>query len=241
MCSTTVEDVSILNGSHLSLGELISEEYLLSVSDVYSNRHIRPEKNLIVDWIEKHVCFSENARKSLLIQNAGGDSALSEAVSIDYLSRILGATAVTFEREITYYYSSKLVDYMLRLPPRGDHPSKNIGVSVTRCFGYTLVSDEKLLAFLEKKIIGLIVSYNSVSEENSFDSTILHILVPSEEIKERLHSLILSDRLDLEKLCVSGELILWVTHTPDHFIFESRKKLGYNFIEDMLLEEEKIK
>lgn len=126
-----------------------------------------------------------------------------------------------------------MVDYILHLPSK-DEEGINIGVSVTRCFGNSLISEENLINFLKKKITGLIVSYNSVSEEQSFDSTILHIFVPSEEIKTKLLSLINSDKIDLEELQVSRELTMWITHSPDDFIFKSKKALGFGFKEELL-------
>ena len=78
-----------------------------------------------------------------------------------------------------------MCDYIMR-----DHASgENIGVSVTRAVSYpfdTPLTLERARSLLQRKLYGLVVARNSVSECHSFDVSVLHAWCLTRDAAEQL-------------------------------------------------------
>ena len=185
MRTDSFEDLKI---RHL-LGSVVKTSDFRAFVDVYVAPPLRP----------KHWCW--DARRSLRVENAGGNSEDSECVSIQYMVDRFAAKDVLLEMEVKYIFSYKMVDYIAVIQ------NKRVGISVTRAMPFPLgghYSDEQALALLQKKLVGLIIAREGVSEEQSFTTCILHILVPSVDVAytvQRAHTRMLSEedsRVDLD-------------------------------------------
>lgn len=133
-------------------------------------------------------------KRSLSIRNAGGSSEISEALSMQYMHYRFNVTNFIPEMEVDYWIESKICDYLMK------YKNENIGVSVTRAVSYPFTVDytyEMASTLLNKKLYGLIVARNSISEKHMFFRSILHIWCMNSQIahtlKQAYHDIILSD------------------------------------------------
>lgn len=140
------------------------------------------------------IAFCDTPRRSMLIPNAGGSSDKSEALSMQYMNYLFGATQFVPEMEVSYWIESKICDYLMRLG------KENFGVSVTRAVSYPFTSEytyEQAMRLMDKKLYGLIVARNSISKKHKFMRSILHIWCISQEaahvIKKAYHDIIKKD------------------------------------------------
>jgi hypothetical protein len=116
--------------------------------------------------------FSPTPQRSMEIQNAGGSSEISEALSMYYMEHQFGATGFIPEKEVDYWIEYKMCDYIMRLQ------RANIGVSVTRAVSYPFSHEftaQQATALLNKKLNGLIIARNAVNLRHQFFKSILHI------------------------------------------------------------------
>lgn len=136
---------------------------------------------------------SLGALRSLGLENAGGRSQVSEALSIEYFTAVWGATGIVCEMEIRYWSDAwKKVDFLCVLGNR-------VGVSVTRLMGYPdvrSVSPEQCLRLLLKKLYGLVVARTGVEGDQSYDRSILHIWCPCGRAAEMMRATIESAAFD---------------------------------------------
>ena len=104
-------------------------------------------------WFE-----SKHAQRSLIVPNAGGHSVLSEALSIEYMHRKLGAElgTVQLEMEVQYSHSNcPILDFAF------EAQGNTYGVSVTRAMKYgdpNAFSAEDAERLLAKKLTGMHVA-----------------------------------------------------------------------------------
>jgi hypothetical protein len=173
--------------------------------------------------------ISKLAIDSLNVDNASGRSEISECFSIHHFSKIFSIKECIYEMDVKYMYEYKMVDYIIRIKD-GDK-LKNIGVSVTRAMLPPFVNkeltdeDEKnIKELLIKKLNGLIISRNCVSERHSFNQSILHIWSESQEITDILLSFIGSDEASsiLPNLNIAGTLSIWITTSSFTPIFTNQ-------------------
>lgn len=130
---------------------------------------------------------SETARYSpqimRFVNNAGGNSIISEIFSYKYLEKYFGANLINTEMEIKYAIKCNIADYSVNIL------GKTYGCSVTRCFNYTnlksKVDHTKMHNLLRKKINGLFSARDNVIGE-VWDGLILHIIVPNRKIVTQL-------------------------------------------------------
>lgn len=118
--------------------------------------------------------ISEDSARSLTIPNAGGSSNISEALSMEYMTKTNGGTNFVPEMEVSYWIESSMCDFLMTSAVTGE----NIGVSVTRAIRFPFSIEFSLddaKALLKKKLYGLMVARNAISEEQSFFKSILHI------------------------------------------------------------------
>lgn len=117
------------------------------------------------------------------INNAGGNSIISEIFSYTYLEKYFGAELINTEMELQYTRRCNIVDYSVKIA------DKTYGCSVTRCFNYiNLKSDvdqSKIDRLLNKKIRGLYSANDNISGQR-WDGLILHIMVPNSKITFQL-------------------------------------------------------
>lgn len=116
--------------------------------------------------------FSETPLRSMHIENAGGASEISEALSMQYMENVFNATGFVPEKEVDYWIEYKMCDYIMRVN------DQNIGVSVTRAVTYPFDNEftyEHAVRLLDKKLYGLIVAQESVNIKHQFFKSILHI------------------------------------------------------------------
>lgn len=155
--------------------------------------------------------------RSLIVGNAGGASEISEAWSIDLISKTLNSKESVLETEIEYTLIYGMVDYILKIDTEFGH--HRIGVSVTRaiCNPWKPYTWEEGVRLLNKKINGLVMSHEAISFNQSFYQSILHIWVPSDEIAAMLLCIIASSDLDIPNPCET--LDIWITVTDYTPIF----------------------
>ncbi len=154
----------------------------------WSNFEVFADK---VEFDSNQIILNEVAYKSLTIDNAGGSSAYSEALSIEYFIRKFGARDVIYENQVSYWIKFKMCDFICAIN------GERIGISVTRAMCYDSgrkvgttqdhhenkpFTNDDAFVLLKKKIEGLIIAKTGVSECHSFYKSILHIWCQSEHI-----------------------------------------------------------
>lgn len=158
------------------------------------------------------------ARKVLGSANAGGNSIISEAMSAELLERLYGASNIRTEMEVEYIFSNwKIADFCIHIY------GKNVGVSVTRALGYPSersFTAEKADELLRKKINGLVLARNGISDRDSFYTSILHIFAQSTRIK----NLLFKAYKELDSDLKDNVIIICTVAEGADFIFKNPKK-----------------
>lgn len=177
-------------------------------SHIFVDRYILPPSSTI--------CF--DARRSLLTENAGGKSEISEMYSIDYFTKIYHANKTILEKEVSYWIDYKMVDFICTIN------SCRVGVSVARAMGYPNsinFTDEMAASLLYKKLYGLIVARNAVNKSHSFFKSILHIWCQDNRIAMLLRNAF--SKLDDNDygLDVKGILLLQLTVCGDPQLYKN--------------------
>jgi hypothetical protein len=138
--------------------------------------HIRGNSTTVKARLE----LGEDAQKVVRDPNAGGQSIVSEAFSMEHLNRRFGARHVVTEMEISYWNSNwKKVDFLC------DIRGHRIGVSVSRAMGYPgpeafgFKDAERLV---RKKLRGLLIAMQGVDDDHRQDMAILHVFCQTREI-----------------------------------------------------------
>jgi hypothetical protein len=125
--------------------------------------------------------LTDDARRMLTTANAGGNSALSEALALDVLRAAYGATLDRTEMQIRYWCTSKITDFSILLC------GVRVGVSVSRacCFrGAFTVEDATRL--LRKKLGGVNESTAHVITPHQWRRQILMIWAQRESVADIL-------------------------------------------------------
>jgi hypothetical protein len=114
--------------------------------------------------------LTADAKRMLAMPNAGGNSALSEALAFDVLQTAFGVQLDRTEMEIMYWCVTKITDFSVRLG------SVRIGVSVTRACrfkgNYTLEDADRLL---RRKLNGILESTAHVITPHSWRRQMLFV------------------------------------------------------------------
>lgn len=161
------------------------------------------------------------ARSSIVAENAGGQSDISEAWSINYLMAKLGAISCVLEMDIKYFVRFKMVDYILTVHDEREGVFR-IGASVTRAMSAPneVFTRDMGIKLLKKKLYGLVIARNAASKEHSFFQSILHIFAPSRTIGLLLMDIITNDTcIGIDQLEINGTLDIWITITEYSPIF----------------------
>ena len=138
--------------------------------------------------------ISEETNTILTSPNAGGNSVRSEAYAFEWLYRYKNARKVVTENDVVYFHVEwKKVDFITTIG------SYNYGISVTRVLPFKQEDydnlDEFVSRLLYKKLNGLVIARTGVSEEHSFESSILFCWCPSVQIKELTHRIFKKSKL----------------------------------------------
>lgn len=197
-------------------------------------RDIRLSENVLMskddEWrFPNKIC--KEARESLTFENAGGNSDVSEAASIQYFHE-LGYTDFIFENFVTYKTSWKMVDFVATAPHRWEtnvpelikNDSERVGVSVTRAADYGKGFDA--FALLYKKIKGLIGARNNVTADSKFYRSILHIWCSSVEVAyaiKKAYDKILEDPTIVNSPDLKGTFKVITTICSDYRIYKNYK------------------
>lgn len=169
-------------------------------------------------FISHHSRFSQfslsnDAQLTLDVENAGGKSEISEALSVEYMCQTFGASNVVPEMDIQYWIDYKMADYIITIY------GNRVGVSVTRAMGYPTANDfdeNDASRLLRKKMYGLIVARNSTNDEHSFFKSILHIWCQTKRIADLLTNAYLQLEQDLR-----DDIIVACTITSSKFVFDN--------------------
>lgn len=133
--------------------------------------------------------FTDETKRMYNTPNAGGTSIWSECLSLEVLHTSQQASLVKTEMEIIYDCESKITDFECSLL------GHTIGVSVTRVIDFgalmghrhkSVFSCAEVRRLLEKKLKGIIVSSDCVSENNKWEKQILHVFVNTKETARAL-------------------------------------------------------
>ena len=142
---------------------------------IFVNRIDNQEKT----WNDYAKNLCRGAARSLTMDNAGGASVRSEALSIHVFEKLYDAKNVLCEMEVQYEtHAWSMVDYLATIA------GKRVGVSVFRAMvaphakrtSFTMEDARRLCA---KKLRGLVVARNSAFRKNIGSSTVFAIVLRS--------------------------------------------------------------
>lgn len=164
---------SVLMASRLSNEEESQMELSRVEEDAILNTQVVSQQSSIFCnhlYEDKASRVSDDVKKLLYTQNAGGQSNASEAMSFFVFEKTRHVLVAT-EMEIRYQFqNSPKIDYIMR-SPFGDV----IGVSVTRAMHHKKVSKTWAVRLLSKKIAGLTRARNHAYD--CWDVDVLHVFV----------------------------------------------------------------
>lgn len=168
--------------------------------------------------------LGHDAARSLVIDNAGGNSEYSEAMSMHYFEHVFNGKDFILENEVEYWREFKMVDYICTIR------NERIGVSVTRAMGFphsSMFVKKDAENLLKKKINGLIVACDLVLTKHSFTKSILHVWCQNKRIanlvREAYEEAIEIDAMGLKVLC-DVAVILTICDDKDIYTNRSEKK-----------------
>ena len=184
---------------------------------IFVNRIYNREKT----WNDYAKNLSRGAARSLTMDNAGGTSVRSEALSIHVFEKLYDARDVLCEMEVQYEtHAWSMVDYLATIA------GKRVGVSVFRAMvaphakrtSFTMVDARRLCT---KKLRGLVVARNSVSKEHRFFNCVCHCIAQSPHAARLMKRAFEEIMLDFE-----SNLVAMITIVPkfDGVFYEKREK-----------------
>lgn len=157
------------------MGKYLTRDNLIIIPNIDSG------SNIVWDWL------TYDALRSLYEENAGGNSLVSEALSIEYFTKYMGATNVSLEMEISYLCNnSNKVDFIFI-----NGSGIRSGVSVTRAMAYPdprYFTREEAIRLLDKKLRSLISAQSGIDEEVTFSDSYLHIWCQTDHISKIVES-----------------------------------------------------
>ena len=152
--------------------------------------------------------------------NAGGNSILSEAYSIELLNRYYDADNFIFENDIQYWHSTcSIIDYITYIN------NQRVGVSVTRALNYQNPTDFTLhqaTKLLQNKLYGLLIARNAVVAEQRYLHSILHIWVQNQKVCDIINHA--RQQIDIYTLGpnVYGNVIILVSICDNNSLYENQ-------------------
>lgn len=220
------------------LNQLYQETQSTLIIPINLRENVDIEMPLIINK-QNHLFITDpQILHSLKIDNAGGDSNVSEAYSMELFRQLFGGKSFICECEVQYdYYGASMVDYVCTLSTRcsseselqydyhdasiAKHVCTRVGVSVTRAMGYptpNFFTSDTARNLLCKKLHGLIVARNAVSQKHSFYYTWLHIWCQNTYIANIIIKLIPHIITDLD---IQDYIGIILTITDDNQIYHN--------------------
>lgn len=148
------------------------------------------------------------ATKARYTANAGGNSIVSEFLSVETLARLFTCVDIKTEMEISYkVYGSKIADYLITIAV--ETQNIRVGVSVARAMhhlDHSMFTDQEADRLMYKKLEGLIIARQATSRCDRYYASIVHFQAQSEFIAVKLRSA--WDRLPAE---IRDDIIVLVT------------------------------
>ena len=193
-----------------------------SLNNILNNDVLNYKTSIFIDYIstiKEGLNLSPMSILSLLVDNGGGKSNISEMMSIEYYIRSFGAKKILFEMEIDYKIDYKMVDYVCNIK------NFRIGVSVTRAMGYpkpTNFTYHQALRLLHKKLYGLIIARNAVCKNHSFKKSVLHVWCQSLRISKLIKKAYSSFNINDYGLDIKGIVILHLSVCSDSYIYTNK-------------------
>lgn len=188
--------------------------------EYYNYSHLKSSNrgsiSIITDnLIDKKLNFI--SLNSLNIKNAGGKSQVSEAYSINHISEFFNINNAIYEKQITYWCTFKMIDYILY------SEKEKLGVSVVRAFSkYGEFSDERSYMLLKRKISSLLIARRVVSEIFEFNIAILHIICENLEIQNKILKALNDEKLSSVFNFIDCDLKIWISVTNFRPIFTNK-------------------
>ncbi len=199
---------------------------------------LSPVRNYLPIFIDVYTCddfiklqskLCDHAIRSLKVDNAGGASYFSEALSIQYFHERFNANNFVLEMEIKYAWSNyKMCDFICTINNRTQ--KEQIGVSVTRAMGFPTPEDfdeNDAYNLLKKKMHGLVIARDGVCTQFNFDTCFLHIWCQTKKIADLLKKVYPKIIEEDEKSTVH-EVIVIASVNPDKNIYYNKKLLRSN-------------
>jgi len=197
--------------------------------EVWLNEFINNKDDLLIDrnvFIDKfhttknkQLVWCNEAVRALRTENAGGSSEQSEALSIHYFNKRFGVNSFVLENDVKYdFYGCSICDFLINL---GTH---RIGVSVTRAMNHkdsNKFTVEDGLKLLDKKLKGLIIARNGISESHSFFKCILHIWCQSDHISNMIKNAYSEKIENTAKDDCVRDVVVMITVCSDRWIYEN--------------------
>lgn len=163
--------------------------------------------------------FCQAAKESLIIDNAGGASEKSEAISINYFFERFKATNFLLEMQIEYWMTNyNMCDFICSIN------DERVGVSVTRAMGFPKPSDfteERAYILLKKKMHGLIVARSGVCTKHEFNMSVLHIWCQTQRIADILKN-VYPQMIFEDNSNTIHEVILLLTVCDTEYIYTNK-------------------
>ena len=164
--------------------------------------------------------LSHDASRSLITDNAGGNSDYSEAISMHYFEHVFEGSEFILENEVEYWKEYKMVDFICSIK------DQRVGISVTRAMSfpdsYTFDRDDGV-ELIHRKLSGLIVACDLVIKKHSFTKSILHIWCQNQRIADIMKDVyeqeLEIDSLGLKVLC---DVIVIITVCNDRDLYTNR-------------------
>lgn len=175
-------------------------------------RYCRDELDIQVHRFSEYFDISSDAKR-MLMENAGGNSHISEALSFEILRLQFGAELIKTECEIKYWWPHwKMTDYMIRIN------GKKFGVSVTRAMKLTekqIFSAEDAERLLSKKMQCINESTEGVLLNDQWDKQILHIFAMNNATERTLRTAYRKLKIQRRDLVNDTVVLVTVTNNTD--------------------------
>ncbi|KAI7856983.1 hypothetical protein BDC45DRAFT_38390 [Circinella umbellata] len=146
-----------------------------SLFDLVTTLRQRPNDSLIVvaniDFYGSYIDFGLPSQRVLSTPNAGGPSLMSEAMSAEFIDRLVGIRKLLTEMEVQYTTKGPITDYACY----SVSTSQALGVSVTRAMAFARrFTSQDAMRLMKKKLYGINKSTKTVSNYK-FERQILHV------------------------------------------------------------------
>ncbi|KAI8147468.1 hypothetical protein BJV82DRAFT_575443 [Fennellomyces sp. T-0311] len=167
----------------------------------------------------QQVHLGHGARRVLTAPTGGRtsqSSVMSEALSVELLSRLLGSDLTKTETELMYASEGPMTDYACQIH------NTQLGVSVTRAMSYWgNYTKEDAIKLLTRKLNGILRSSERIVNA-SFDKQILHVLTMS----GRDAAMVKRACRQLSQELKSDTVILITTLNTESVFFDSNQSLA---------------